>query len=108
VTTPPPGYTPPGSPSEAWRPPPYPVAAPRPRTNGFAVASLVLGLMFCLVVTSPLAVVFGHLGLEQIEDSGGTQGGRGIATAGLVLGWIGMGLIFVLVLAFFVYSLTVA
>jgi hypothetical protein len=67
----------------------YPVMAP-PRTNGLAVASLVLGILsLCYGITSPLALIFGYRGKRQIDQSGGTQGGRGMAIAGIVLGWIG-------------------
>jgi Domain of unknown function (DUF4190)/Double zinc ribbon len=53
-------------------------------TNGFAVASIALAL----IGGSILAIIFGHVALNQIERSGGRQEGRGLATAGLVLGWI--------------------
>jgi hypothetical protein len=75
-------------------PPAPPPAAPtfvRPaaRTNGFAVASFVLGLLWMWWLGSALAVVFGHLALKQIRRSGGAQGGRGLAIAGLSLGYFG-------------------
>ena len=71
---------------------------PQRRTNGFAVASLILGL----VTGTLLAVVFGHVALSQIKRTG--EGGRGMAIAGLVLGyiwtsvWLGY-LIFLIVVA---------
>jgi hypothetical protein len=55
-----------------------------------AVASLVLGILFCFVVTGILAVIFGNIGLNRIDASGGTERGRGMAIAGIVLGWIGI------------------
>ncbi len=57
-----------------------------PPTNGFAIASLVLGI----IGGSLLALIFGYVALAQIRRSYGTQGGRGIALAGVVLGWIGI------------------
>jgi hypothetical protein len=60
------------------------------RTNGFAVASLVTGLLWMWWLGSILAVVFGHVALRQINASGGRQGGRGLAVGGLVLGYIGI------------------
>lgn len=69
--------------------------AARPTTNGFAVASLVLGIAgfaFCLVLVGPiLALVFGYRARREIDGSGGLQTGRGMATAGIVLGWVGIG-----------------
>ncbi len=84
-------------------PPPAPFGQPpapsgyrpsRPGTNGFAVASLVLGIaqIFLCFIGTILALVFGYIGKSQIDRSGGTQGGRGMAVAGIVLGWVGVGL----------------
>lgn len=77
---------------------PPPTWSPRPTTtNGMAIASLVLGIVWVYWIGSVLAIIFGHLGLGQIKRSGGTQGGRGMAIAGLVLGYVGLA---VLVLVF--------
>ena len=54
-----------------------------------------------------VSIVLGHLALESIEDSGGTRTGRGMAIAGIVLGWVGIGIVGVLVLAWFVAVLTI-
>ena len=63
---------------------------PIAKTNGLAVASLVLGLLWICYIGSILAVVFGHVGLSQIKKSGGTQTGQGLAIAGLILGYLGL------------------
>jgi hypothetical protein len=64
-----------------------------PSTNGFAVASLVLGIVgFGCCVGSILALVFGYMARNQIDQSAGRQTGRGLATAGIVLGWVACGL----------------
>ncbi|HEY3673663.1 MAG TPA: DUF4190 domain-containing protein [Acidimicrobiia bacterium] len=63
-----------------------PSSAPTTRSNGFAIASLVFGILG----GSILALVFGYVGKSQIDRSEGRQGGRGIAVAGIVLGWIGV------------------
>ncbi|WP_412745378.1 DUF4190 domain-containing protein [Krasilnikovia sp. MM14-A1004] len=73
-----PGYPPPpygGMPAG-----PYPgLAAPPPAgTNGFAIASLILGLLGGVL----LSVIFGIVALGQIRRRG--QGGRGLAIGGLV------------------------
>jgi hypothetical protein len=59
------------------------------RTNGFAIASLVLGIVNMLI-GSVLALVFGYRAIREIDQSNGTQTGRGLAVAGVVLGWIGL------------------
>lgn len=56
------------------------------RTNGFAIAALVLGI----IGGSILAIVFGHVARSQIRTSG--EKGAGMATAGLVLGYIWLAL----------------
>jgi hypothetical protein len=99
---------PPAGPPPASSPPPTPPPAPpaygqqpggygyqsTPRTNGLAIASLVLGIaqIFLCIIGGILALVFGYIARRQIDESGGTQGGRGMAIAGIILGWIGIGL----------------
>ena len=89
---------PPSQGSGQWGPPPSqqqsyaPYGQPTP-TNNKAIASLILGiagLVICPLVCSVLAIVFGHQGRGDIDRSGGREGGRGLATAGIVLGWIGI------------------
>jgi len=69
------------------------------RVNGSAVTSLVVGILWLYGVGSILAIVFGYVARSQIDRGRGTQTGRGLATAGLVLGWIGVGFIVILLLA---------
>jgi hypothetical protein len=74
----------------------------RRRTNSLAVASLVCGLAqpFLGLTTIP-AIVLGYVARGQIRRTG--EDGNGLATAGLVLGWIGVGvavLVFLMVAAF--------
>jgi hypothetical protein len=91
ATPPPPPPPAPFGPSSG--PSGYPSAPTR--TNGFAVAALVLGIaqIFLCFIATILALVFGYIGRNQIDQSGGTQGGRGLAVAGIVLGWVGVGLL---------------
>jgi Domain of unknown function (DUF4190) len=95
------GQTPPPSPPPQ-QPPPAPAPSggtgystpPTSTTNGLAIASLVLGiagLVFYLCgIASILALVFGYMARNQIDQSGGTQQGRGLTTAGIITGWIGV------------------
>jgi hypothetical protein len=66
-----------------------PYVPPR-RTNSLAVASLVCGLAqpFMFGLTTIPAVILGHMAQSQIRRTG--EDGGGLATAGLVLGWIGL------------------
>jgi hypothetical protein len=56
--------------------------------NGFAVASLLLGVLWIFWFGSILALVFGYRARKQIDQAGGTQQGRRLATAGIVLGYL--------------------
>ncbi len=65
------------------------------RTNPYAVASLVCGVLWACWLGSLLAVVFGHLARRQLRDSG--ERGRWPALLGLILGYLGLlSLVFVL------------
>lgn len=72
----------------------YPVARP---TNGMAVASLVLGILWLYWLGSILALVFGYVARRQIRERG--EGGDGMAVAGIVLGWIGVATLVVVLVA---------
>jgi hypothetical protein len=74
------------------------VAAPQ-STNGLAIASMVLSIVWIYGIGSILALVFGYRSRRQIARSQGRQGGGGMAMAGIVLGWIGIvGLVLVVAL----------
>lgn len=89
-------------------PPPatYGFAPVSRRTNGLAITSLILGILFCIPwITGLLAVVFGILGIRKTRDP--QVGGKGIAVAGLVLGivsFIGWSLWGTVVVGFFVQA----
>ncbi len=77
------------------------------QTSGFAVTSLVAGILgLCIVPLGVIAVIFGHLSLRQIKKSAGATGGYGIAVAGLIIGYIGIlnAVIFAAVLGFSIVS----
>ena len=63
-----------------------------PKTDGFAITSMVLGIIavitcFYGIILAILAVIFGHLSLGKIKRNP-TLGGKGMAIAGLVCGYI--------------------
>ena len=89
--------------------PPPPPHAP-PRTSGLAVAALacgIAGLTLLPVLASIAAVVLGIMARDELRHDP-TLGGEGMATAGLVLGWIGvafaaLGLLFLVGLVLLVF-----
>ena len=78
--------------------------APARKTNGLAVASMILsivGFLWILPFVGSLAgAIMGHISLNQIKRSG--EGGRGMALAGIIVGWAGLALLVIGVL-FFVF-----
>lgn len=89
--------------------PPQPVApAPTPsdqlplnvkivstETSGFAVASMVIGILAILggwfwsgVILPILAIIFGHVALSKIKKQSPRLSGRGFAITGLTLGYV--------------------
>lgn len=56
--------------------------APQRPTSGLAITALVLGIVGGAI----LAVIFGHVALNDIKRTG--KEGKGMAIAGLVLGYI--------------------
>jgi hypothetical protein len=67
------------------------------RNDPLAVAALVLGVLAVIPGVGLAAVVCGHLALRRLAD--GYAGGRGLAVAGLVLGYAVSALWVLLVLA---------
>lgn len=101
---PPPPQPPPGQPpivvqvpGAATAPQVVYVQHASPKTNGFAIASMVLGIIWIYWIGSILALVFGYIARGQIRRSQGTQSGEGMAIAGIVLGWIGVGILLLLI-----------
>ena len=89
-----PGYGPQGYEQQGYPgyAPAYPADVPN---NGLAITSMILGivgLVLIPILASILALVFGYMARGQIKSSGGRQGGSGFALAGIIMGWIGVGL----------------
>jgi len=61
-------------------------------TNGFAVSALIFGLIGGTI----LPIVFGHVALAQIGRTG--ERGRGMAIAGLILGYLSLTVVIVIVI----------
>jgi hypothetical protein len=64
-----------------------PMYQPAPRTNGFAIASFICSLV-CINI---LGIIFGHVALSQIKRT--NEGGQGLAIAGLIIGYISLGIV---------------
>ena len=77
---------------------PPPAAQPGPvgggqQTNPLAIGSLVASLVGLLCgIGSIVGIILGFMARKQIQESGGTQGGEGMATAGIIIGFISLAL----------------
>lgn len=96
-------------------PPPVPASTPPPvfastaptmattvtGTSGLAIGSLVCGILAFVSagLTGLPAVIMGHMSLSRIKSSAGALGGKGMAIAGLIMGYFGFCLIGIAILA---------
>jgi hypothetical protein len=117
-TPPPPGPPPmaqgaaPAAPGEVpgMPPPGYPPVRTVLPTDGMAVASFVAAIIswvFCPVIAAVLAIIFGFISRSNIKQSNGTLGGDGFALAGLVIGFINLGLVLLAVIIIIIIALAV-
>ena len=87
--------------------PPPPVPPPGPggyyapaQNDRQAVAALVCGIGgFLCIIPAIIAIVLGTQSRKRIDASGGRLAGRGMATAGMVLGivWVGLSAVVLIV-----------
>lgn len=74
---------------------------------GYAVASLVLGILGLTLLFGfggILAIVFGHLALAQIKQEPERYSGKGQAMAGMIMGYVALGLMLVLLIVLLITS----
>ncbi|GAA5030266.1 DUF4190 domain-containing protein [Microbacterium fluvii] len=81
--------------------PAYGAYAPA-KTNSLAIVSLIAsiaGLTVIPLIGTIVGIITGHMSLSQLKTSG--EGGRGMALAGVIIGWVSLalGVLFV-ILAF--------
>ena len=117
-TTPPPAYQQLGAQPGYQQPysgaPAYPVdsygyrggagyTAPRPN-NSMALVAMISGIAGLTVIPfigSIVAVITGIMARRQIAETG--EEGSGMATAGLIMGWIGVGLAILLIVGMILF-----
>lgn len=66
------------------------------QTDGLAIASLILSVFSfigCPLFAAILGVIFGYMSLSKIEESRGALGGEELARAGVIIGWVHIGLV---------------
>jgi hypothetical protein len=90
---PPPPVPPAPQPPQQWGPPPQPGVsgyAP-PRTDGTAIAALILAIVswiVCPIIAAVVALVLAHVAGNKIDASGGRLTGTGVVRAAQIIAWI--------------------
>ncbi|WP_318152767.1 DUF4190 domain-containing protein [Microbacterium helvum] len=116
---PPPAYGTPASPAPYGTAPAYGAApgyaaapgygygAPA-KTNTLAIVSLIASIASFVIlplVGSIVGVITGHMSLKQLKTSG--EQGRGMALAGTIVGWVGIGLTIIGIVAFVLFFVAI-
>jgi len=80
---------------------PYAAAPPNNQKALWALILGIVGLVCCGFLAGIPAIILGKQAQNEIDASGGAQGGRGMATAGFVMGIIAcaLGVLFVILYA---------
>jgi len=95
-TAPPMAYGYPGGPPVApylGMPPGYGYPPVAPKTNGLAVASLILSILSLVGLGSIAGIVLGFVSRSQIRRSHGAQRGAGLGLAGIIVGFVTLALV---------------
>ncbi len=86
-------------------------AGPMPRkTNGMAIASLscsIASFVVIPIIGAILGVIFGHIALGQLRRTDGAEEGRGLAIAGLAVGYVNLILWLLGALIFIIFALII-
>lgn len=69
------------------------VSAPTSSTATISLIAGILGLTLFPIIGSIVAVITGMMARREIRETEGALGGEGVATAGLILGWIGVAML---------------
>ena len=89
----PPAYGAPAAPPAYGAAPAYTTYPQGPKTNTLAIVSLVsslVGVFVIPVIGQIVGIITGHMSLSQIKQTG--EGGRGLGLAGVIIGWVTLGL----------------
>jgi hypothetical protein len=96
---PPPAANPPPPPAPQWGPPPAAQGAyysAPPRTDGTAIAALIVSIVswvVCPIIAAIVALALAHAAGNKIDASAGRLGGAGIVRAAQIIAWLNIGLI---------------
>ncbi|MEV8357602.1 DUF4190 domain-containing protein [Microbacterium sp. NPDC076895] len=89
----PPAYSAPAAPPAYGAAPAYAAYPQGPKTNTLAIVSLVsslVGVFVIPIIGQIVGIITGHMSLSQIKQT--REGGRGLGLAGVIIGWVSLGL----------------
>jgi len=85
-----------------------PTPAPVTKTSTMAIVSLIAGITGWSILPflgSLVAIITGHMAQSEIKKSGGMITGKGMAVAGLILGYLAIALGLCLICVFLILPL---
>lgn len=74
--------------------------APEPKLNTFALIGFIASF-----IANVVGIVFSHIALNQLKRSG--ERGHGLALAGLIIGYVSLGLTIIAIIAYLVFIASV-
>jgi hypothetical protein len=96
IPPPPPAAPTPPPPAPQWGPPGAQAGYNPPRTDGTAVAALIVSIVawvVCPIIAAVVALALAHAAGNKIDASGGRLTGEGLVRAAQIIAWIQIGLI---------------
>ena len=63
----------------------------------------IISMVILQPITAILAIIFGYMALREVKRSGGQVDGHGMAIAGIVMGYIGIGLTVLLIALYILF-----
>jgi hypothetical protein len=81
-----------------------------PQTSNLAVIALILGIVswvFLPFIAAIGAVITGHMGRREVLTSGGRLTGGGLATAGLILGYLNLAVFALAAIGFCLFAIAI-
>ena len=88
---------------------PYTTIPSQPKDSTMALLSMIFGISAYVIlwlIGAIVAVILGHLAKKEIKNSAGMLKGNGMATAGLILGYVQIGLFVLSVCVITILALT--
>jgi uncharacterized protein DUF4190 len=81
-----------------------------PRLSAWALASMICGIVSIAgfqTVIAILAIIFGFIGRNEVKKSAGQIEGDGFALAGIVLGFISVGIGIIIIALYILYFIVI-